>query len=277
MKLSRILFLILTAACHGAAGQTPPRNEQTVTLNETGVRNLGIETVQAEETDFHTSIFALGEVEHTCEGHSVLSSRVPGRIIDARVHEGEFAEKGEVLAVIESRQPGNPPPVLELTAPHAGLVMRSEAHLGAPVEPDQELMEILDLSTVWVVAKVPQEQASVLSSGLPAKIRVAAVGTAEFEAKFLRLGTDADAASGTIGAIFALPNPGIKLRPGMRAEVSLIATSRKGVLSVPRGHARFSNSGRPTRRRPLPVCPVPRPPRPAAGGGELLPQAVRST
>lgn len=212
----------------------PARNEQTVVLDAIGVQNLGIETVQAEETTFENTIFALGEIEHTCESHTVLSSRIPGRIIEVGIHEGEFTEKGDVLARVESRQPGDPPPVIDLKSPGDGLVVRSDVHLGAPVEADKELLEILDISTVWVVAQVPQNEASILTEGLPAKIKVPALGDDEQRAEFLRLSTTANAEAGTIGAIFELPNPGMKMRPGMRAELSIVSSKRKDVLSIPR-------------------------------------------
>ena len=229
-SLSLATFLITSAI----AADQPPRNEQTVVLDAIGVQNLGIETVEAEETSFESTVFALGEIEHTCESHTVLSSRIAGRIVEVGIHEGEFTRKGDVLARVESRQPGDPPPVIELKAPGDGLVIRSDVHLGAPVAPDKELLEILDLSTVWVVAQVPQNQASILAEGLTARIQVPALGQGVHVAKFLRLGTTADAAAGIVGAIFALPNPENKLRPGMRAELSLVSSKRDGVLSIPR-------------------------------------------
>jgi multidrug efflux pump subunit AcrA (membrane-fusion protein) len=224
------LFLISSAI----GAETAPRNEQTVVLDATGVQNLGIETVAVEESTFERGIPVLGEIQHTCASHSVLSSRIAGKIIEVGVHKGEFVKKGDVLLRVESRQPGDPPPVIELKAPADGLVTRSEGHLGAPVEPDKELMEILDLSTVWAVARVPQHQAALLVEGLAARIRVPALGKDGHESKFLRLGTEDDPAKGNLEAIFELPNPGNKLRPGMRAELSLIASKREGVFSVPR-------------------------------------------
>jgi multidrug efflux pump subunit AcrA (membrane-fusion protein) len=231
MKFLSVSLLLIASAI---AAETPPRNEQTVVLDATGVQNLGIETVAVEESAFEQSIPVLGEIEHTCASHSVLSSRIAGKIIEVGVHKGEFVKKGDVLLRVESRQPGDPPPVIELRAPADGLVTRSEGHLGAPVEPDKELMEILDLSTVWVVARMPQHHAALLVEGLAARIRMPALGKDGHESKFLRLGTGDDTAKGNLEAIFELPNPGNKLRPGMRAELSLIASKREGVFSVPR-------------------------------------------
>lgn len=232
----KIIFtLTLTLAISSAfAANTPPRNETTIVLDENAVKNLGIETVEAEEAAFERTVFALGEVDHACESHSVLSSRAAGRISEVFFHKGEFVTQGDVIARLESRQAGSPPPMIDLKAPASGLITDSQAHLGAPVEPDTALMEILDLSTVWVTAKIPQHDAPALKEGLTAKIRVAAIGDKELTAKFLRLGVGANAQLGTVDAIFSLPNPNNQLRPGMRAELSLIVAQRDSVLSIPR-------------------------------------------
>ncbi len=239
----KFLTLILALAVTGTA-QTPPRNENTVVLDAAGVTNLGIETVQAEETDFERTIFVLGEIEHTCESHSALSSRIAGRAVDVLAHEGEFVEKDQVLGRVESRQPGDPPPVIDLKAPAGGLIIRSELHLGGPVEPDRQLMEILDLSQVWVIARVPQHQASVLTDGLLANVKIPATGDETITAKFLRLGVGDEAIKSTVEAIFEIPNPGQRFRPGMRAELSLVASKREAVTSIPRDALQGDRSNR---------------------------------
>jgi cobalt-zinc-cadmium efflux system membrane fusion protein len=241
MKFLPFSILFITAAF---AADAPPRNENTVVLDAIGVQNLGITTISAEESTFESTIPVLGEIEHTCESHSILSSRIAGKIIDAVVHKGDFVQKGDVLLRIESRQPGDPPPVIELKAPADGLVTESVGHLGAPVEPDKMLMEILDLTNVWAVARVPQQQAALLKEGLTARIRIPALGTEAYESTFLRLGTGEESNPSTVDAIFQLPNPETKLRPGMRTEFSLIASKRENVLSIPREALQGDRSNR---------------------------------
>lgn len=235
------LTLALAVAC---AAQTPPRNENTVVLDAAGVTNLGIETVQVEESAFERSVSVLGEIEHTCESHSVLSSRIAGRAVDVLAHEGEFVEKDQVLGRVESRQPGDPPPIIDLKAPAGGIIIRSELHLGGPVETGRELMEILDLSHVWAVARVPQHQAAILVEGLMANVRIPAIGNDTISAKFLRLGVGEEAVKSTVEAIFEIPNPGHRLRPGMRAELSLVASKRESVTSIPRDALQGDRSNR---------------------------------
>lgn len=225
-----LLLLIATAV----AAQTPPRDESTVVLDANAVENLGVETAEAAEVSFESTVLIPGAIEHTCESHSVLSSRIAGRVVEVLVHQGDFTTKGEVIARIESRQPGDPPPIIDLIAPGSGLIVRSDVHLGAPVEPGVELLEILDLTTVWAVAQVPQHLGPLLVDGLTARVRIPALGGEPRESSFLRLGIEADPAAGTIEGVFELPNPGNLLRPGMRTEITLATQRREGVLGIPR-------------------------------------------
>jgi membrane fusion protein, heavy metal efflux system len=242
----KLYFSIVTCylLAFPVVAQTPPRNQNTVVLDAIGVKNLGIESVAVEESTFERTIPVLGEIEHTCASHSVLSSRIAGKIMEVGAHKGDFVKKGDVLLRIESRQPGDPPPTIDLLAPADGLVTESQGHLGAPVDPDQPLMEILDLTTVWVVARVPQHQASLLKEGLSARVNIPATGEKELTSTFLRLGTGEETIPATIDAIFPLPNPQMALRPGMRAEISLIASKRENVLSIPRDALQGDRSNR---------------------------------
>jgi multidrug efflux pump subunit AcrA (membrane-fusion protein) len=230
MKLPVVLFLGALLLPHAAFSA----ESGTVILTEQGVKNLRIETVTIEESDFQETTFALGRVETIPGRTAAVSSRISGRLVDLRVSPGSTVSKDEIVARVESRQPGDPPPVVALHAPLGGLVMRSDTRLGDPVEPDKALLEITDLSEVYAVARIPEYQAGALAPGTKAGIKVAALGEKEFTGELLRFGTAADMESGTIDAYFLLPNPDGVIRPGMRTEFSIVKSTREGVLSVPK-------------------------------------------
>jgi len=165
-----------------------------------------------------------------------VSSRVPGRIASIEAYEGDAVAADAVLVKVESRQAGDPPPVLSLRAPISGLVGTSHIRVGEPVEPDRELLDVLDLSRVWAVARVPEHYAGSLENGRTrARIRVPATGGEAFEGTLLRLGTEADRESGTIDAIFEIDNSRQRMRPGMRAEFAIVTAEHANVISVPAG------------------------------------------
>jgi multidrug efflux pump subunit AcrA (membrane-fusion protein) len=228
MKSVLVLFIFLTDFGHSAI------SSDTIVLDETGVKNLRIETVEAVETDFEETVFALGRIAEIPQRHAVVSSRISGRVIGLEAQEGDALTKDQVLVRVESRQPGNPPPVIELKSPISGLLVESHVRLGEPVEPEKELLDISDLSEVLAIARVPEGQAAKLATGSKAHIHVPALGDQPLDGEMIRFGTSADRESGTIDAVFKVANPGLRLRPDMRAEFSIVMSSRKNVVSVPR-------------------------------------------
>lgn len=206
----------------------------TIVLDETGVRNLRIETVMVEEADFEETFFSLGHIEAVPGNIAAVSSRISGRVVGLEANLGDFVEKDQEVAKIESRQPGDPPPVISLKAPISGLVTHREIRLGDPINPDTHLMEITDVGEMYAVAKVPEHLAGKIAPGTKAHIRVIALPDQIFEGEMVRFGTSADEESGTIDAIFLLPNTEKRLRMEMRAEFSIVLSSRPAVMSVPR-------------------------------------------
>src|SRR6478609_8327848 len=97
-----LLGLGLAGLAHAAADAK--RASNTVVLDETGVKNLRIETVEAEETDFEQTIFSLGRIEAIPSKVSAVSSRISGRVMELKVTLGDTVKKDEEVAKIESRQ-----------------------------------------------------------------------------------------------------------------------------------------------------------------------------
>lgn len=210
------------------------RGEDRVNLSESAVENLGIEVMESEEVTFESTFFVIGRLQEIPSNHSVVSSRIAGRVTGLNVIAGDHVEKGDVVIQLESRAPGNPPPTITLEAPATGIVAESHVRLGEPVDPSGELMDILDLTKLWAIASVPQQEAGMLKIGTKARIKIAAMGDQLVEGELIRFGTTADAKSGTFEAIFLIDNPESKLRPGMRAEFSIITSTRENVTVVPR-------------------------------------------
>ena len=236
---------------------------EPVILTEQGVKNLGIETAVVEEANFEITTFALGRTEAIPEKRSILSSRIPGRVAETNLKIGAYVEKGERLVLLESRQPGDPPPTIWLTAPASGTIISVNTSLGAPVEASDSLAEIADLSTMYLIATVPQATAGKIKQGSQAKVRFPIRPDKEYTASLLKfascpcpdparaLGQNLSTRSdddkvdlNTAGVVFTIENPDNQLRRGMNAECTIIMDKRDGVLSVPREAIQGSPSGR---------------------------------
>jgi cobalt-zinc-cadmium efflux system membrane fusion protein len=230
----RHFVLTLSLAISALAAADPNRAANSVILDETAVRNLNLTTVEAEETDFEETIFALGRIRVAPGKRAVVSSRVPGRAITVSAHIDTKIEKGAEAATVESRQPGDPPPTVRLVAPISGYVSAVNVAVGQPVSTEDSLIEILDLSAVHAIAAVPEHLAHRVRIGMQGRIRAAGYPEKEFIAQVEHLGTEADAATNSIEVAFHVENPDALLRPGMRAEFSIATGKREGVMSVPR-------------------------------------------
>jgi multidrug efflux pump subunit AcrA (membrane-fusion protein) len=238
MSASTIFTFTIAAAllaCAPLHAAIPPNEAaNTVILDETGVKNLKIEMVEVEETDFEETIFALGRIRVAPGHRAVVSSRVPGRVLSVAAHIDTPIAKDAEVAVIESRQPGDPPPSIRLAAPLGGMVSAVKIVPGQPVTPDDSMVEIIDLAEVHAVAAVPEHLVGKLKVGQAAHIRVMAVPDRTFEATLAHLGAEADGKSGTLEAAFHVANPDGVLRPDMRAEFSIVLGRREAVMSIPR-------------------------------------------
>lgn len=235
MKLNHLLPMFGGISLWVAATITSPaQSSSTIVLDEVGVRNLGIQTVEADYSHFEQTLFALGYIAPIPDKTAVVSSRIAGRLVQLGIVEGDIVKSGQEVARVESRQPGNNPPAIPLTTPVAGLVMSCEYRMGEPITPDTVIARVADLSEVYAVAHVPEYYASEMRAGRRARIRVLALGEELFTGELLRMGTKVDKESGTLEVVFKLDNPENLLRPGMRAEFHIVMNEREGVLSVPR-------------------------------------------
>jgi len=244
MRTSLLITLALAIATHALAEDKKERLANTVILDEAGVKNLGIETIEAEETIFEETVFALGRIEVLPGKRAIVSSRIPGRAQSVMALPDQMVTEGEALMWVESRQPGDPPPKIMLAAPMAGMIAKVDIAVGQPITPDQSLIEIVDLSMVEASARVPEHLAAKLKKGQAAHIRVPGYPDKVFEAELAHLGAYADGESGTIEAAFHMANPELLLRPKMRAEFSIVVGSRENVMAIPRVAVQGDVAGR---------------------------------
>lgn len=228
--MKRLFISALLATRILASDEKPP----DVILDEQRVKLLGLETVETAPEQFEETVFAVGRIEVLPGKKAVLSSRISGRAHSVLALPDMRCDQGDELVWVESRQPGDPPPTVRLDAPIAGLISKVNIAQGQPIEPSDALVEIVDLSTVEATAAVPEHLAGKLRKGQKARIRVPAFPDKVIEAELVHLGAAADEASGTLEAAFHLPNEDELLRPGMRAEFSIITATREDVTTVPR-------------------------------------------
>lgn len=234
LLLAAITHTVVFTAASTNVSVKQAKLANTVILDATAVKNLRLQTVVVEPQTFAETIFALGRIDVRPGYSAVLSSRIPGRALKVNAFPDHEVSEGEPLVIVESRQPGNPPPEVTLAAPISGMISEINVVPGQPISPDDALLRIVNLDSVYGIARVSESLASKLRVGLPAVVRVPGWPGAEWTSKIEHLGVVADPEAGTLEAAFHIPNEELKLRPGMRAEFSIVANQRDAVMSVPR-------------------------------------------
>lgn len=118
-------------------------------------------------------------------------------------------------------------------APASGIVQELGAREGAQVNPGMSLFTLVDLSSVWLMAEVPEDQLAWVGTGRPAKVRIGAYPGEQFDGRVDFIYPDVNPETRTVRARLSVPNPARKLKPGMLAEVTILGGPKREVLLVP--------------------------------------------
>ena len=106
-----------------------------------------------------------------------------------------------------------------------GTVVERKIVLGQVVQPSDALFTVADLSEVWVTAQVPEQEASLLASGQPMKIEIAAIPNQKFEGTLVYIGELVSNETRTIPARTVMQNPERMIKPGMLATLLISGKS----------------------------------------------------
>lgn len=127
-------------------------------------------------------------------------------------------------------------PAVTLRAPSSGAVISKNLLAGAAIERGAQLLEIADLSVLWLVADVYEGDLARVKLGNNATFSTAAFPGESFTAKVQFVYPTVDPAARTLRVRLELRNPksaaGVKLRPGMYGDV-VIETAAAKALMVP--------------------------------------------
>ena len=124
----------------------------------------------------------------------------------------------EIDAILQA---GTALPRLVIRSPRSGRVIRKNIEAGARVEDGMTLLEIADLSAVWIEADVYEKDLACVREGQAVEASVEAIPNRVFAGKVALVYPQLDAATRTNRVRLAVANPGDELRPGMYATVRI--------------------------------------------------------
>lgn len=118
-------------------------------------------------------------------------------------------------------------------SPAGGIVISRAVSAGSVTKPGDDLFVISDLSSVWMLAAVPEEYMGRVRAGMNAQVFVRAFEDRPFPGRLTRIGDQLDAPTRTVQARIVLPNPRGELKPEMYAAAELSAGGAGEALYVP--------------------------------------------
>lgn len=135
---------------------------------------------------------------------------------------GRLRASGEVKRTIAYR------------SPVTGIVTEKTALKGMRFMPGEVMYKIADLSTLWVIADVSEQESGLIKTGQAAKVKLDAFPGREFNSRVTYVYPTLNAQTRTTQVRLELANAGGLLRPGMYAQVELAGVGSKGrVVAVP--------------------------------------------
>jgi RND family efflux transporter MFP subunit len=122
-----------------------------------------------------------------------------------------------------------------LEAPFAGMVVARHAEAGQWVQRDDPVIELAALDTLRVRAPLPQRYFPRLEAGARAMVRFDALDGAPLEGRVFARVPLGNESTRSFPLLIDLPNPGLRLAPGMSARVEVeLADGEIEALTLPR-------------------------------------------
>jgi Cu(I)/Ag(I) efflux system membrane fusion protein len=136
-------------------------------------------------------------------------------------------------AIAEIRNTGRATREITITAPRSGHIMEKQAIEGMRINTGDPLFKIANLSSVWVLADIPEQDLGSLRAGQTAQVSFVAFPGKSFAGKVDFIYPMLNAATRTAKIRNVLPNPEGLLREDMYAAVSIAAPGPEPALTVP--------------------------------------------
>ena len=130
----------------------------------------------------------------------------------------------------ELEKRGESQTAMTITSPIDGVVIKREGIQGMRVTPEMTLYEIADLSTVWILADIYESEISSIKKGAEANITMAAYPGEAFKGNIAFIDSFLNPETRTVQVRIELPNPDLKLKPQMFADVELSSPLQRGLL-----------------------------------------------
>jgi cobalt-zinc-cadmium efflux system membrane fusion protein len=216
-------------------GQHVKQGQVLATLNSTELAQNQLSYIKAlQQISLHTK--AVERAKLLLEADVISAAELQRREAELAAAQAElYAARDQLLVLGMSEQAikqltnsGQMRSFSSVTARLDGTVISRKVNLGQVVQPAEELFIVADLSHVWAVAEVPEQQIELIQKGEDVKIEIPALGGKQMTGKLIYLGDVVNPQTRTVTVRTDIQNAEGSIKPDML--ISMLVQSK----TVPR-------------------------------------------
>ncbi|MBI2791820.1 MAG: efflux RND transporter periplasmic adaptor subunit [Gammaproteobacteria bacterium] len=123
--------------------------------------------------------------------------------------------------------------LVDIFSPQNGIINELNAREGMHVTPENEIMSLVDLSSIWMIAQIFENEASWVKEGQKAQVSFAAFPGKEWDGKVDYIYPEIDPMTRTLKVRFLFKNRDKILKINMYGNITLLAEPKQSALSIP--------------------------------------------
>ena len=201
-------------------------NSQLAYLKARSEKEFHRRTVQRAKTLYEADVISAAELQRRESEYEVASAQT-------RAAQDQLRVLGvNMKALEELASTGAIDSVSSVVATIKGVVVERKVTTGQVVQPADVLFTVADLSRVWAIAQVPEQQVAQVKVGQSVRIEVPALQNEKLVGKLIFVGQTVNPDTRTVLVRTELDNSSGRLKPSMLASM-LIESAPKKQLVVP--------------------------------------------
>ncbi len=191
--------------------------QQLAYLRARSVLELNRRNAERAKALFDADVIALAELQRRQSEYQIS-------VAETRAAADQLQLLGVTPAAIERLgREGAVNSLMSVVSTLSGVVVERKLAQGQVVQPADSLFVVADLSSLWAVAQVPEQQISRVQEGQSVVIEVPALGNEKLWGKLVFVGQTVDPDTRTVLVRTALDNRDGRLKPAMLASVLIEA------------------------------------------------------
>ena len=199
-------------------------NSQLAYLKARSEKEFHRRTVQRAKTLFEADVISAAELQRRESEYEVASAQT-------RAAQDQLRVLGVNLKAMEElATTGAIDSVASVMATIKGVVVERKVTTGQVVQPADVLFTVADLSRVWAVAQVPEQQVAQVKVGQSVRIEVPALENEKLIGKLIYVGQTVNPESRTVLVRTELDNTSGRLKPSMLASMLIESTPTKRMV-----------------------------------------------